>query len=160
MHICTSLKIQYTCMNMNLDLSMNKYRTPKRVNVYIYERIEELCRRRPQTVRRARRGQRRPEEASKNHRHSRGPKIQKFVGTKVAPREEARTRQKRPEFARNHSGSIETQRNCRNATHFARNHSGGIETNLESSLCCNDIGKIGWNISVLRNGYKCMLSVS
>ena len=83
-----------------------------------------LCRRRPQTVRRARRGQRRPEEASKNHRHSRGPKIQKFVGTKVAPREEARTRQERPEFARNHSGSIETQRNSRETTAGASKRNG------------------------------------
>ena len=52
--------------------------------------------------------------------------------------EEARTRQKRPEvFVRNHSGSIETQRNSRettererrNATEFARNHSESVETN-------------------------------
>ena len=41
--------------------------------------VRKLCRRRPQTVRRARKGQRRPEE----HRHSREQKVQKFVGGRI-----------------------------------------------------------------------------
>ena len=40
---------------------------------------KRLCRRRTQTVRRARKGQRRPEE----HRHSRGQKVQNFVGGRI-----------------------------------------------------------------------------
>ena len=91
-----------------------------------------LCRRRPQTVRRARRGQGRPRKITDT------PEDQKYKSSwepKWPP-------QKRPEHARRGRNSRETtagaskrngiraksQRERRNATEFARNHSGSVET--------------------------------
>ena len=100
---------------------------------------KKLCRRRPQTVRRARKGQRRPEE----HRHSRGQKVQKFVGDRILLGVKKTPTTGRFGFARvwnlgskrpvaNHWGLKRPQEA---GTEFARNHSGSLETKAPPRRC-------------------------
>ena len=102
--------------------------------------ILQLCRRRPQTVRRARKGQRRPEE----HRHSRRQKIQKFVGGRIPLGVKKTPTTGGFGFARVWNGGSKrpVANHCRGlkrpqeaGTEFARNHSGSLETKPPPTTC-------------------------